>query len=171
MLNIESKETATQHMISDKQLAANRQNALLSCGPKTEAGRNISRMNAFRHGLTAQIEVTTPDEKEAKDKFFGEFISSLAPEGVVESQFAHSIADAHWRLNRASSIENNIFTIACSFQATEAESIHNAADPSDADGGELENPEVDKALSAARAYIADPKRFQLLTIYEGRIHR
>jgi len=36
---------------------------------------------------------------------------------------------------------------------------------------DTEDPEVDKALGAARVFIADPKRFQLLTIYEGRIHR
>ncbi len=143
-------------MASEKQIAANRRNAQLSSGPKTQAGKNVSRMNALRHGLTQQIEVMTPEEKQAKDKFFDEIVSSLAPEGAIENQFAHSVADGHWRLNRASSIENNIFTLACSLQ-----------DPTESS----ENPEVDKALAAARVFIADPKRFQLLTIYEGRIHR
>lgn len=143
-------------MISDKQLAANRRNALLSTGPRTEDGKNASRLNALRHALTGQIDVTTPEEKDARDKFFEGIVASLAPENAIEHQIAHSIADGHWRLNRASSIENNIFTLACSFE-----------DSSD----EAANPEVDKALGAARVFIADPHRFQLLTIYEQRIHR
>ncbi len=41
-------------MASEKQIAANRQNARKSTGPKTDAGKQRSRQNAFRHGLTAQ---------------------------------------------------------------------------------------------------------------------
>ena len=84
-------------MATEAQIAANRRNAKLSSGPKTQVGKNVSRMNALRHGLTQQIEVMTPEEKEAKDKFFDDIISSLAPEGAIESQFAHSVADGHWR--------------------------------------------------------------------------
>src|SRR5450759_5151647 len=37
--------------ISDSQLAANRANAQRSIGPRTEAGKNASRLNAFRHRI------------------------------------------------------------------------------------------------------------------------
>lgn len=30
---------------------------MLSTGPKTEKGKSVSRMNAFKHGLRATIEV------------------------------------------------------------------------------------------------------------------
>ncbi len=39
-------------MASEKQIAANRANAMCSCGPKTMAGRLKSSRNAFRHGLS-----------------------------------------------------------------------------------------------------------------------
>jgi hypothetical protein len=39
-------------MATDKQIAANRANALRSTGPKTAAGRAKSSRNAFRHGLS-----------------------------------------------------------------------------------------------------------------------
>ena len=157
-------------MATEKQIAANRRNAQLSSGPRTQAGKNVSRMNALRHGLTQQIEVMTPEEKEAKDKFFDEIISSLAPEGAIESQFAHSVADGHWRLNRASSIENNIFTLARWLEDSSDASLKDS-DQATRDSDQANSPEVDKALSAARVFIADSKRFQLLTTYEGRIHR
>jgi hypothetical protein len=159
-------------MATEAQILANRRNAQFSTGPRSLAGKAASRMNAFRHGLTQQIDVTMGDDKEARDKFFAAIISSLAPEGAIESQFAHSVADGHWRLNRASSIENNIFTLACSRQADLADDIRAAAETADpAETDDPDDPEVEKALDAARVFIADPKRFQLLTIYEGRIHR
>ena len=164
-------------MATEAQIAANRRNAQLSSGPRTQVGKNVSRMNALRHGLTQQIEVMTPEEKEAKDKFFDDIISSLAPEGAIESQFAHSVADGHWRLNRASSIENNIFTLARWLEDSSDASLDASdqatgdSDQATRDSDEANSPEVDKALSAARVFIADSKRFQLLTTYEGRIHR
>jgi len=157
-------------MATEKQYIANRRNAQLSCGATTEEGKKASRMNALRHGLTGQIEVTTPAEKDAKDKFFAGIMSSLAPEGGIERQFAHSIAEDHWRLNRAKTIENNIFTLACSFTAEQARSARCAADFEDDSPGETDSPEIDQALADARTFVADPARFQLLTVYERRIH-
>jgi len=64
---------------------------------------------------------------------------------------------------------------AVGFDSAQAEQIRCAADFNEEDDEEEDDQaahsEVDKALSAARAFIADPKRFKLLTIYEGRIHR
>jgi hypothetical protein len=36
---------------SPAQIAANRANAQKSTGPKTDAGRNASKMNALKHGI------------------------------------------------------------------------------------------------------------------------
>src|SRR4051812_18596608 len=41
-------------MVSEKRVAANRRNALLSTGPRTKQGKAVSRMNALRHGLLAR---------------------------------------------------------------------------------------------------------------------
>ena len=41
-------------MISIQRLEANRRNALRSTGPKTEEGKQRSRLNSVRHGLTAE---------------------------------------------------------------------------------------------------------------------
>lgn len=44
-------------MASEKQIRANRENALKSTGPKTSAGRLKSSRNAFRHGLSLPLEL------------------------------------------------------------------------------------------------------------------
>ena len=41
-------------MSSLRQIAANRRNALKSTGPATQEGKQHSRCNALRHGLTAE---------------------------------------------------------------------------------------------------------------------
>ena len=40
-------------MTSYRQIEANRRDALKSTGPRTDAGKQIARCNAVRHGLTA----------------------------------------------------------------------------------------------------------------------
>ena len=55
-------------MISDKQLEANRTNALLSTGP-TEEGKKRSRLNALRHGITGQVTTMTDEDRTAHDAF------------------------------------------------------------------------------------------------------
>jgi hypothetical protein len=42
-------------MATAKQIAANRANARLSTGPKTDSGRFNSSRNAFRHGLSGSL--------------------------------------------------------------------------------------------------------------------
>jgi hypothetical protein len=44
-------------MATDRQIAANRANALRSTGPKTVAGRAKSSRNALRHGLSLPTEM------------------------------------------------------------------------------------------------------------------
>jgi hypothetical protein len=51
-------------MTSYRQIDANRRNALRSTGPKTEAGKQVSRCNALRHGLTAETVVAALEDAE-----------------------------------------------------------------------------------------------------------
>ena len=44
-------------MASEKQIAANRANAKRSTGPKTATGKMASSRNAFRHGLSAPLQL------------------------------------------------------------------------------------------------------------------
>ena len=60
-------------MATDKQIAANRLNAQKSTGPKTPEGRAAVRLNAIKHGLTAQSLVLPGENPEDFDELFQAF--------------------------------------------------------------------------------------------------
>jgi hypothetical protein len=143
-------------MISEKQLEANRNNALLSTGAKTDDGRKRSRMNALRHGITGQVTTMTDEDRAAHDKLSKALLANLAPDGAMEIQLAQRIATDSWRLNRIAAIEDNLFALG----------LHE-------NGGKLcpEHEQIDAALTTARVFTLESKQLQLLTLYEQRINR
>jgi hypothetical protein len=56
-------------MSSLKQIEANRCNALKSTGPTTPEGKQRSRCNAVRHGLTAETIIATLEDSEDYEAF------------------------------------------------------------------------------------------------------
>ena len=51
-------------MTSFRQIQANRRNALKSTGPTSEEGKQQSRRNAVRHGLTAETVIGALEDAE-----------------------------------------------------------------------------------------------------------
>ena len=143
-------------MLSEKQLAANRANAQLSTGPKSEEGKRKSSLNARRHNLTGQVTAMTPEDRIAYDAFAEALIKAMAPEGALELQLAQRVATDSWRLNRSSAIEDNIFALGL-FR-------HSG-------GIDIDDPELHAALTAARTFTREAKTIELLTLYEQRINR
>src|SRR5215468_7594764 len=96
-------------MTSNLQIEANRRNAQRSTGPRTAEGRRLSRMNALKHGLTAQ-HVTVFDETEADfRRFQRQLMRVLRPEGAMEAQLAERAIICSWRLRRVYRIETGMF--------------------------------------------------------------
>jgi hypothetical protein len=151
-------------VISEKQLAANRRNALLSRGPTSAAGKRRVGLNNLRHGLTGHTTVLSEEERAAHDHFCAGIVACLKPDGALELQMAQSIADDHWRLNRVPAIENNIFALG-QLKAEDKAAEENAPNDDSADA------EIDAALNSARVFLADAGKFALLSLYEQRIHR
>ena len=142
--------------ISDKQLAANRANALKSTGPTSEEGKKKSRRNASRHHLTGQVMTMTPEEHAAYTCYLNSFIADLTPEGALENALVHSVAHGYWRLKRAEAIEENNFAV---FAETHGDRVA------------IDYPQLESAFLQAMAFFENPHTFSLLTLYEQRIHR
>lgn len=97
--------TRNGKLVSPCRLVANRQNAQKSTGPRTPAGKAVSRMNAVKHGiLSHQVLVRGLHLKENRREFAAlhqRFMDELNPVGPVEEMLVDQIVTTHWRLRRA----------------------------------------------------------------------
>jgi hypothetical protein len=96
-------------MTSLKQIEANRRNALKSTGPITPEGKERSRCNAVRHGLTAETVIAVLESSDDYEMFEAAVISDYDTETVVERQLILRLASVLWRLRRATGMETAIF--------------------------------------------------------------
>ena len=92
-------------MLSEKQAAANRRNAESSTGPRTEEGKAASRLNALKHGLTAELPVLPTEDPDEYARFREALLADLAPVGALEDRLVEEIVDLSWRLRRATNLE------------------------------------------------------------------
>ncbi|HET8919811.1 MAG TPA: hypothetical protein VFN27_09050 [Xanthobacteraceae bacterium] len=98
-------------MTSLRRIEANRRNALKSTGPKTEAGKQNSRCNAVRHGLTAETVIHfLEDPKDYKAFELSVTVDFDAPT-AVERELVLRLAGLLWRLRRATAIESSLLQI------------------------------------------------------------
>ena len=98
------------------------------------------------------------EDREAHDNFCAALSGSLDPEGALEIQLAQSIAEDNWRMNRARAIETNMFALGVLDPAIQAAQLSG-------------NDQIDAAINAAQVFAADPKKFQLLSLYMQRTNR
>ena len=96
-------------MTSLKQIEANRRNALKSTGPTTPEGKDRSRRNAVRHGLTAETVIAALEDAEDYQAFEATVIADYDAETAVERELVLRLASVLWRLRRATGIETAIF--------------------------------------------------------------
>lgn len=99
-------------MTSQRQIEANRRNALLSTGPRTEEGKSQSRCNAFRHGLTAETVIVGLEDAAEYTAFETEVVTEYDPKSVIERELTRRLASLLWRLRRANIIEAGLFSFA-----------------------------------------------------------
>jgi len=95
-------------MATDAPLAANRQNAQKSTGPKTAEGRANSAANSTRHGLTANpttIFESNPHERSQYDALKAKLLKQCLPEGELELQAFERYVFALYQADRARQME------------------------------------------------------------------
>jgi hypothetical protein len=92
-------------MSSLKQIEANRRNALKSTGPTTPEGKERSRRNAMRHGLTAETVIAALEDADDYQAFEAAVIADYDAQTAVERELVLRLASVLWRLRRATGIE------------------------------------------------------------------
>ena len=142
--------------MATKKTEANHWNVKKSTGPHTASGKNKSGLTGIRHGLTGHLDIMPDDLREAHDAFIARIVLSLQPAHALENQLAHSVAESYWRMNRIPVIENMMLA-----EADHVRFEHNQ---------DKEYSDSQRALSSVLAFIEDPARFGLLTLYEMRLH-
>src|SRR5215471_8599505 len=98
-------------MTSSRQIEANRRNALRSTGPHTQEGKERSRCNAVRHGLTAETVIAALEDAEDYKAFEAVIIADYDAQSAVERELVLRLASILWRLRRATTMETGLFEI------------------------------------------------------------
>ena len=134
----------------------NRANSQHSTGPKTEAGKKQSSLNALRHGLTGQIVVMPNEDLQAYQRHLKSYADEYNPKGATEADLVQALADTSWRLNRVAALETNLLTLGI---ATKVSPITNA--PS----------EVQDAMAIVAALESQSKALSNLSMHSQRLSR
>jgi hypothetical protein len=98
-------------MTSFRQINANRRNARKSTGPITLEGKQRSRCNAVRHGLTAETVIGALEDADDYQAFEAAVIADYDAQSAVERELVLRLASLLWRLRRATTMETGLFEI------------------------------------------------------------
>jgi hypothetical protein len=98
-------------MTSFRQIEANRRNARKSTGPNTQEGKQHSRCNAVRHGLTAETVIGALEDAEDYRAFEAAITADYDAQSAVERELVLRLASLLWRLRRATTMETALFEI------------------------------------------------------------
>lgn len=97
----QKKEKTTQ-----KQINANRRNAKLSTGPKTEEGKGAVAQNALKHGVFSRQILLEGESKKDFENLAAELYDHFRPHGFLERLFWERALAAAWRLSRVTQMES-----------------------------------------------------------------
>jgi hypothetical protein len=157
-LQIDQPDTPAPQIkeISAAQLAANRQNALLSTGPKSAASKAKASLNAVKTGLTGRTVLLPTDDAVIYEQHLRRFFEAWNPATERETELVQRLADSQWRLYRIPEIEAGIYALA------HIEFAEMFADYESAEAA---------ALIQAHAFRVHQKQLNNLSIQEARLHR
>ena len=86
----------------------NQRNAQSSTGPVTSEGKETSKMNALKHGLTA-MKPYLPSEEAEYAAFAASYLQRIQPQTEFERNQATTVIDLQWRLRRIPMMEARLF--------------------------------------------------------------
>lgn len=97
-------------MSTFKQIDANRRNAKRSTGPRTDAGKFRSSLNATKHGAYSR-HLLTPDENDADlERLERKYVAHYRPKSELELEEVKDLAGLAWRIRRCARMEAEVLT-------------------------------------------------------------
>jgi hypothetical protein len=145
-------------MSSQRKINSARANGAKSHGPKTEAGRKASSMNAVSHGIYAKGVVLPKESPEQYQEMLGACIKQFHPEGPAELDLIEEMVSAKWRQRRLWTIETDLLEDEMLTQTEELDKKYSRYDPS-------------CPLTYAYAALARSDSLPFLTRHESRLER
>ena len=94
-------------MSSDRRIRSSRANGALSRGPKTEAGKNRSRLNGVKHGIYAKSLVLGNESPHILAKLRDDYHQFLQPTNPVERDLIDEMIISKWLCRRAWTLETS----------------------------------------------------------------
>jgi len=102
---------STPSNTSEAQFAANRANAQLSTGPKSDQGKFVSSHNALKTGLTGRTIVLPTDDVAAYESLVAAINQKFTPATDYEKHLVQTIVDTEWRLLRIPTLESGLHAL------------------------------------------------------------
>ena len=96
-------------MSTESQIQANRENAKLSTGPKTGAGKAAAALNNTRHGLAGAFCVLPTESQSDFDSLLAALCEEHNPETFTETALIEAMAQHHWLRCRALNLESSCY--------------------------------------------------------------
>ena len=122
-------------MSTEAQLSANQQNAQLSTGPKSAAGKARICLNAFRHGLAGAFLILADEVREDFDELYEGLRAEHQPQTPTEILLVESMAQHYWMKQRAlrlqtlcSDGDEKSLALYLRYQTTHERAFHKALD-------------------------------------------
>src|SRR5687767_1605196 len=95
-------------MTSELQIAANRENARKSTGPRTASGKAVVAQNGVTHGLTGRFQLRDGESPAILDNLVAQLTVDHRPDGETEFFLVRQLAELQVRLQRASALESEL---------------------------------------------------------------
>jgi hypothetical protein len=95
-------------MATPAQIAANRRNALKSTGPRTEAGKSVSKMNAVRHGIDARSCVLPGEDPDEFAALAAGYRDRYNPHTPEQDFLVDTLAQSEWNRRRYARIQADL---------------------------------------------------------------
>jgi hypothetical protein len=94
---------------TESQIEANRENAKLSTGPKSEAGKAAAALNNTRHGLAGAFRVLPTESQSEFDQLLATLRNEHQPATFTETTLVEAMAQHHWLRQRALNLESSCY--------------------------------------------------------------